>query len=92
MHLTPIQRLKIVNIFNKFNDASCSNKAHRVSELAKQMSTYISEQGVRNIIKKILSNCYSYKPHQTFYICLFSKIEQWTIRRMPRYWWDYSRT
>ena len=52
MHLTPIQRIKVVNIFNKFNDASCGNKAHRVSELAKQMSIDISEQGVRNIIKK----------------------------------------
>ena len=53
MHLTPIQRLKVVKIFNRFNDASCDNKAHRVSELAKQMSIDISEQGVsRNIIKK----------------------------------------
>ena len=41
-----------MNIFKKRNDASCGNKAHRVSELAKQMSIDISEYLVRNIIKK----------------------------------------
>ena len=36
MHLTSIERLKIINIYYSLTNTSCLNKAKKVSELAKK--------------------------------------------------------
>ena len=52
VHLAPIERMKIIAIFNDLRESNVRCTCHCVSEIAKASGIDISTEGVRLILKK----------------------------------------
>ena len=54
VHLSPLERLRVIVIYNDLKDIGNTNKCHKVSQLATDKGISISESGVRKILTKWL--------------------------------------
>jgi hypothetical protein len=54
MHLTPIERLKVIDIYFSLARSRSVNRAKTTSRIAAEQQIFISDKSVKNIVRKWL--------------------------------------